>query len=370
MLIAGAGYPGQVMVCRYGGKGWPIDCPAPAYTADFTGSAIPTGWTFTRAASSSISDQTQFDPATRTPVEYSTANTPRFRTEGLVLETIRTNYALNSFAPVTGLSATLGIRGYQVSMQGAGSVLVEATGTASSPDLPKTVTQAAPALIQTTVGGTIRLTPTGDVKRWQLEQGNNVGQPINPSTFIHTVAAAVSRNTESLYCQDAAWLQNNGYRASYVAEFIPLEWWTGGNFLMVTDKASANNTEMDRIFGVNNVPAPNNPVLRSNTFSGGAGVSGNTPDFVVANAPVNVVTRVGMVCAPDKRYACMSGSDVGWVPIIPSGRPPVLNTFGFGAFPGVTGNMPMMILRKFWYWPQELLPHQLQAVCNSGWPLP
>jgi hypothetical protein len=124
-------------------------------------SAIP-GWSFTRAsdgwAKDSLGNDIQFG-----------SGVPRITDLGLLIEESRTNFLLNSTAPVTQTTGSLGTGTYTLWVVGSGSAAITAgTGTATGLG---TATAASPVTITVTVAGTFTVTNTGSVTFFQLENG-------------------------------------------------------------------------------------------------------------------------------------------------------------------------------------------------------
>ena len=378
MLIAGAGYPGQVMVCRYGGKGWPIDPPAPTYTMDLRGaSVLPAGWTFSRGGTAGSTDASYYDDVSRTVTDFPTINTPRFRAEGLVIEPSKTNYAPNSFTPgaVAVSSFSLTARNYQMYMKGSGSVTLT-NGTATCAAFPIVVTEASPAIFATVGTGTITLTPSGTVNRWQLEPATVTALPgpvAQPGTFIRTTNAAVTRSSEALYYPSCPFLNPNAHAC--VVEAMVWNYWEGLSFAVFTQSTAANNQEKDTSFSFSNVTIP--PGVRLSTTSalatGGGGYIGPALNLDPPHA-YNTTYRIGFSASPTRRILCKDGAGNQFSGIASASdvyaRPPALDTFGFGAQPAAPPAPTSMIIQRVWYWNKELTENQLAAVCKYGWPLP
>jgi hypothetical protein len=148
--------------------------PNPTLSANFAGSAyrmgtarysspsdLP-GWSFTRAsvgwAKDSLGNDVQF-----------LSGVPRITELGLLVEESRTNFLLNSTAPVTQTTGSLGTGTYTVWVVGSGSAAVTAgSGTATGLG---TATAASPVTFTVTVAGTFTVTKTGTLTFFQLENG-------------------------------------------------------------------------------------------------------------------------------------------------------------------------------------------------------
>jgi hypothetical protein len=104
---------------------------------------------------------------------------------GLLVEESRTNSLLNSTAPVTQTTASLGTGGYTLWVNGSGSAAVSAgsatiTGAGSA-------TNGTPLIFTVTVAGTVTVTVTGSLNAFQLENGASA------TSLIPTTGAAATR---------------------------------------------------------------------------------------------------------------------------------------------------------------------------------
>lgn len=90
-------------------------------------------------------------------------------TLGALIEEARTNVLLNSTAPVTQTTASLGTGVYTLWVNGSGSALASA-GTATITGA-SSATNGSPNVITVTVAGTVTVTVTGSLNFFQLEAG-------------------------------------------------------------------------------------------------------------------------------------------------------------------------------------------------------
>ncbi len=121
------------------------------------------------------------------------ANVPRFELVGgyraLLIEPARTNYFLNSTAPVTQTTESLGTGTYTAWIDGTGSATVAAnTATITGGGA---ATDGSPLTFVVTGAGTVDVTIAGGPTRGQVEGG-----PVATS-FIVTTGATATRATES-----------------------------------------------------------------------------------------------------------------------------------------------------------------------------
>lgn len=109
---------------------------------------------------------------------------------GLLMEPLRTNYLLNSGAPVTQTTGSLGIGTYCLWVEGTGSAAV----TAGSATITGggTASAGSPDVFEVTGAGTVDVTITGTLTKFQLEAG------AEPSSFILTAGAIASRAIDTL----------------------------------------------------------------------------------------------------------------------------------------------------------------------------
>jgi len=108
----------------------------------------------------------------------------------LLMEPAATNQLLNSTAPATQTTGSLGTGDYVCWMEGSDSVAVTA-GTATITG-GGTATDGTPDLFTVTGAGTVTVTVTGSPDRFQLEAGSV------PTSFIETAGAAATRVADTL----------------------------------------------------------------------------------------------------------------------------------------------------------------------------
>lgn len=114
---------------------------------------------------------------------------------GYIAEEARTNHFLNSAAPITQTSASLGTGSYTLWMEGTGSVAV-AQNTATITGAG-TATAGSPVTFTVTVLGTVTYTVTGSPTIVQSEDGAFA------TSYIATAGAAVTRGADSLFYPSA-----------------------------------------------------------------------------------------------------------------------------------------------------------------------
>lgn len=165
---------------------------------DFTLGVLPSGWTLTRASTATDSF---FTDAAGSGYNTYANNAPRFSgAAGMVVESqARTNYLLNSTAPATQTTGSLpaGPSNYCLWVIGTGSATV-AAGTAVGTGFG-TATAGNPIIFNVTTAGTVVVTVTGSLNRFQLERGGS------PTSFIVTAGATATRAAETLTKPVGAW---------------------------------------------------------------------------------------------------------------------------------------------------------------------
>ncbi|HXJ74995.1 MAG TPA: hypothetical protein VNM37_19215 [Candidatus Dormibacteraeota bacterium] len=319
---------------------------------------IPAGWTFTRA--SVATDTLASDPAARAITDFA-INAPRFRPEGLLLGLLRSNFLPNSANPgavQVNSIGNLGQRAYMCWMLGTGSVTL-ANNTATSTDLPLTVTQGTPRVFTTqTSTGNIKATPSGQVLCWQMEQADAATFPAAPSSLIKTVAALVSRSPDALMYNSASWL--NATAGTYVVELVPLNL----NLSCVVCAAflTANAAgDREQIF-TNFTPSFGTMSANSITQAGVNNLGRIDASLVMSPGSVY---RVGYTAGPNRRLISMNGSD----PVTGGLLGPRSSAFDLFALmaTNVQGQVQPGFLRKFYYWPNELSRPHLQSVTQLAW---
>lgn len=149
---------------------------------------------------------------------------------GLLIEEGRTNIILNSDSPVDQ-SVTLAAGQYTLSAWGTGSVSVGAYGSASD-GTPLTFTATA---------GNESIAITGDLDRFQLEEGGfatsyipTTGAPVTRSPDICSVKSVdpwIDQNEGTLY------VQLNKKAGSYVGNYLTLSDGTASNQVVIKDRS-------------------------------------------------------------------------------------------------------------------------------------
>jgi hypothetical protein len=172
------------------------------------------------------------------------ANAPRISVaNGLLIENLRTNNLLNSGVPVTQTTASLGTGTYSLWVNGAGSATPSA-GTATGSGFA-VATQGAPSTFTITVAGTVIVTKTGALNRFQLETGLDV------SSYIPTVGAVASRPIDAGTLPVGAWF--NPLAGTIVYDIFQPQLVAGNNYCLPGLWIDSNNALEIRLIGAGSV---------------------------------------------------------------------------------------------------------------------
>jgi hypothetical protein len=138
-----------------------------------------------------------------------TTNAFRLTDLGLLVEDTATNFLLNSGTPVTQTTGSLIAQDYTLWVEGSGSALAS-NGTATISGAAS-ATQGSPNTFTVTVGGTVVVTVTGSLTRFQLEAGDFA------SSYIITTGATATRSPDIITGLTTPWFTNTG---SFYGEWI------------------------------------------------------------------------------------------------------------------------------------------------------
>ena len=227
------------MIIRTGfvGRQVPAGAGRPGLDASFVG-AVPAAFTFTRA---STATDGQYTDASGSSYNTLGVNTPRVGSNGLLIEDQRTNFLLNSDAPVTQVP-TLAARTYIMWVIGTGSVTVTPGTATITTGNGGTASAGTPLLFIVTVGGTVNITVTGSLTRYQCEGTAAGGSLTNtPTSYIPTTGAAVTRAVELCSAPtSSAWFNTVGFSMACTC-MAPYARTTGLNVAAQVDDGTTNN---------------------------------------------------------------------------------------------------------------------------------
>lgn len=187
--------------------------------------------TFARAAGPAT-DGLYTDAAGSTYNSYAT-NVPRFINGGLLIEEARTQSLLNTDAPATQTTASLGVGSDTLWVIGTGGATPSAVTATGCTGLAR-ASAGVPVTFACTGAGTILVTVDGTLTRFQLEAGTY------PTSYIPRVASAAVRAKDLVSVPTAGWL--NATQGTLITE---ASWFglTPGNTPRVVeiDDGTANN---------------------------------------------------------------------------------------------------------------------------------
>jgi hypothetical protein len=166
------------------------------------------------------------------------ANAPRISVaNGLLIENLRTNNLLNSGVPVTQTTASLATGNWSLWVNGAGTATpsaVTAVGTGFA-----AASQGTPSTFNLTGAGTVLVTVSGALNRFQLEAGLDV------SSYIPTVGVVASRPVDSGTLPVGAWF--NATAGTIVHDFLQPQLVTGNTWILPSFWIDSSNTTEIRL---------------------------------------------------------------------------------------------------------------------------
>lgn len=203
----------------------------PAFSSDFTSGTSPASLAFTRSSAANYWNSS----GVRTAV---TNNQPRYdydpislQPRGLLMEGQRTNFLLNSLAPVTQTVVILATGTFTAWMEGSGSITT-AAGTAIGAGFGVATNSALGTYgsyntFTISTVGTVTVTVNGTVTAFQLEDGAFA------SSMITTTGATATRALELDYASSIPWY--NQTEGTFVVEYMPGQNSTNGIMSRVDD---------------------------------------------------------------------------------------------------------------------------------------
>lgn len=266
---------------------------------------------------------------------------------GLLIEEARTNYLLNSLAPATQTTESLGTGTYTLWVAGTGSAEVAAnTATMTGAG---TATEGSPVTFTVTGAGTLDVTVTGSVSAFQLENG------VFPTSLIVTAGAAAARAADlAAIAAVAPWF--NAAEGTLYAEASILGYnaTAGHSILSITD---GTNTERIEAAFVRVAGSDPKPVLSFNSSSAGSAVI-VTSDV----AAMNEIIRIAGAYRSGDNAASSRGRppEMSSLSIMPSGLNVARCGRNFGA--GVLNGR----IRRLAYFPSRLPNSSLEYLTKLG----
>jgi hypothetical protein len=312
----------------------------PSLDLDFTQGVLPAGLTFFRNSVGTNSFYTDAPGSTYT--SYA-ASVPRFIGGGLYTEETRTNFLLNSDAPATQTLASLGAPAnnvYILWVIGTGSATVTAGTGISSTTLPITATAGNPASFVLTTAGTMVVTVTGSLTRFQLERAISTSGVSFPTSYIPTTGTFVARGADLCTMPLDVWF--NPAASTYYVQAsesflninacVPFGAYVGASRSGLLHRASGNISLSDAVAGVVDLP-------------------GGVP-------PLGVIYQAAGAFRNGRQSGSLNGgaAAVGVAASIQSG----LTTLGVGS-----ANSSLFLCGTIYrarYWPTDLANADLQAI--------
>jgi hypothetical protein len=223
--------------------------------------------------------------AAGTAVVTTSDGLPRLTNRGFLTDYAHRNQLLNAATPITRTTGSLSNGVYTLWVNGTGSATTSA-GTATASGYG-TATNGVPNIITVTNAGTVTVTVTGSLNRYQLEAGTGP-----TSTFIPTTASAVTRGTEVMTIPVGTWFRAGAATVVVTA----LQWQTIGSAIALAslDAAATNFT---RLY-----------VTAGNALAMGDVPSGMA--MVIGTPTVNARFRVGMAVKDGLQLGCLNGGAV------------------------------------------------------------
>jgi len=315
---------------------------APSLDFSFLSSTVDPRLTYSRA---SVATDGIYTDTTGSSYNSFSSGVPRISpANGLWIEGFATNYLLNSTAPATQTTGSLGINPYVLWVIGTGSAAVSA-GTATITGAG-TATAGNPVFFNVTVAGTVTVTVTGSLTRFQLEQ-NAV-----PTSFISTAGATAQRQQDSVSISLGSWY--NAAAMSFAAE-CKLQYLgspTQTPILMnIDDGTNANRISM-------NLGA----ALHDNALVSNAGT--NTTSSTTNSFSTSQIIRGSASFSALGESASLLGGTPSIRTALPAGGIPAgVTTLRLGVL--ATGGAALNgYLRKATYYPRDLYPADLQRVSS------
>lgn len=309
----------------------------PAWTNDFTQQGVQNGLSFTRASSAGYMNSAGVWVIAGNDVPRMDHYAGSLIPKGLLAEESRTNYLLNSMAPVTQtVSLTSGV--HVLTMSGTGSCAC-ATGTATGTGFG-VANEANAVTFTLATAGTVVFTVSGSVSRFQCEKGAFA------TSFIATTSSAATRSAD--ICGGSVSGTINPTEGTFVAVCTVGQ--SGGMVLGLDDGSGGSNTRAH--FSAI-------PTARGLYVMIGGAMKGNiqATTALVAGSLLRMAfsySAAGLVCA-------VSGQITGSSATASSGFNVASLRVGCRYFPGAMNQLNGHVQRVSYY-PAALSPAQLQQL--------
>jgi hypothetical protein len=269
---------------------------------------------------------------------------------GLLIEDGRTNYLLNSAAPVSQTTVGLPVNTYMFWMVGSGSATI-AAGTAVGTGFGS-ASAASPLVFTTTGVGTVIVTLTGSVTQFQLE---GTGTNVFPTSFIPTAGAAVIRQADVVSLPVTGWLGPDPHTGTLFMEAMRLvaQGTGAGPFILNLVNSAAAGDSVGLGFLATNFISMRNASI------------GDPPSSYtqsVAPNPAPLPFKAAHSFTPGTQLCSVGGaSPVGLNRATVAGSTPDVLVLG-GQLSTTAGGRMNGYLRRVRYWPRALSSAELQSV--------
>jgi len=311
---------------------------APSLDVSFLSSTLDPRFTFTRA---STATDGLFTDAAGSGFNSFSSGAPRITpTNGLLLEQSTNNFLLNSGAPVTQTTGSLSTSTYCLWVIGTGSAAITA-GTATITGAG-TATAGTFVVFNVTVAGTVTVTVTGSLTRFQLEQ------TAVPTSYVPTTGVTASRAAESCTVATGAWF--NAAASTIMAEARLVNSTSQSPVVLCMDDGTVTNR-----FFINCGTA-----LHANMQVTNAGSSTNN---TTANSMAigNVFKMAGSISSVGIGAALLGVATTART-ALPAGGVPVVNTLRVGFIANPASQPFDGFIRRVSYYPRDLWPSDLARI--------
>ena len=311
--------------------------PLPAFDLNLMTSTLDPSITYTR---NSIATDGLYTDAPGSAYNTFAVNVPRISSaRGFLLEDARNNWLLNSDAPATQSISGAGVATYCLWVIGTGTATSSA-GTAIGSGFGVAIA-GVPNVFSVTTSGSITITVSGQLNRFQLESGVGV-----PTSYISTTGVTASRQAEVGTLPLGAWYNNA--EGTVVVDFVKIVS-AGGSFndlpCLYQDNTNMIGARIPGALNIQSVIWAAN-VNTSATAQVGPINLGSVNKFVVSYSRIT-----------NSIWACLNGGAVLGNVVSAFPATPTQIRFGITRSSALNG-----WARRFRYWQSVLSPANLQAV--------